>query len=80
LVTNPTGQPLNGITVEIVDTSTGIPARALRTNRLGQFQIAIPLTPGTYNIIAEKEGLVFAPVSVQVKGSIIPPIVISAKT
>lgn len=80
IVCDNNSQPLGGITVEIVDTATGIPARALRTNRLGQFQIAIPLTPGTYNVIAEKEGVVFEPVSIQVKGTIIPPILISTKT
>lgn len=80
IVIDSAGQPLNGITVEIIDTSTGIPSRALRTNRLGQFQIAIPLTPGFYNVIAEKDNLTFDPVSVQVKGDIVAPIVISAKT
>ena len=79
MVNNSSGQPLGGITVEIVDTATGIPARALRTNRLGQFQIAIPLTPGTYNVIAEMENMSFEPVSIQVKGTIIPPIILTAK-
>ncbi|KKU99345.1 MAG: Vegetative cell wall protein gp1, partial [Candidatus Amesbacteria bacterium GW2011_GWA1_48_9] len=74
-----TGSPLSGVTLEIVDSTTGIPARALRTNRLGQFQIAIPLPPGSYVINAEKEGLLFDPVSVTVANSVIPPIAITAK-
>ncbi|KKU62563.1 MAG: Minus agglutinin [Candidatus Amesbacteria bacterium GW2011_GWA1_47_16] len=74
------GQPLPGVTIEIVDAATGIPARALRTNRLGQFQIAIPLPKGSYIIQAEKESLLFDPVTIEAKGVIIPPINLSAKT
>ena len=72
-------QPLPNATVEIVDVATGLPARALRTNRLGQFQIAIPLPKGTYNVIAEKEGFAFNPVSVLVEGSLVPPVIIPGK-
>ncbi len=79
LITDDANQPLPQITVEIVDTNTGIPARALRTNKLGQFQIAIPLPAGTYNILAEKEGLKFDPVSIQVKGNIVPPVILQGK-
>lgn len=80
LITDPQNQPIPQITVEIVDVKTGIPARALRTNKLGQFQIAIPLPAGTYNVVAEKEGLTFDPVSVQIKGSIVPPVIIQGKS
>lgn len=80
MVVDAASQPLAQTTVEIIDTKTGIPARALRTNRLGQFQIAIPLPAGTYNVIAEKEGLTFDPVSIQAKGSIISPVIIHGKT
>ena len=65
--------------MEIIDTQTGIPARALRSNKLGQFQIAIPLPAGTYNVVAEKEGTGFDPVSVSVKGSLVPPVIIQGK-
>jgi hypothetical protein len=79
LVIDPQGQPLPNTTVEIIDTQTGIPARALRSNKLGQFQIAIPLPAGTYNVVAEKEGTGFDPVSVSVKGSLVPPVIIQGK-
>jgi hypothetical protein len=79
LVTDFTGQAITGSTIEIVDQASGIPARALRTNRLGQFQIAIPLPPGTYAINCEKENYNFAPVSVQITHGIVQPIIISAK-
>lgn len=71
---------IEGVTIEIIDSTTGIPARALRTNRLGQFQIAIPLANGTYVINAEKDGFMFDPVSVTAKGQLIPPITLLAKS
>jgi hypothetical protein len=79
LVMDPNNQPLPATTVEIVDTTTGIPARALRTNKLGQFQIAIPLPSGSYNVIVEKDGYVFDQVSIQIKGGVVPPVILQGK-
>jgi hypothetical protein len=79
LITDSEDKTLNGATIEIVDASTGIPVRALRSNRLGQFQIAIPLPPGSYIVNVEKDNLVFNPVSVTVANSIIQPIMIKAR-
>jgi hypothetical protein len=79
LIVDTSNQPLPGTTVEIVDTNTGIPARALRTNKLGQFQIAIPLPLGSYNVLVEKEGFTFDQVSIQIKGGIVPPVIVQAK-
>ncbi len=77
IVTDSQNQPLPSVTVEIVDTATSLPIRALRTNKLGQFQIAIPLPDGQYNLLVDKDNYVFAPASVQAAGRTIPPIVIS---
>ena len=80
IAVDPSGQALSAVTVEIVDKSSGVPARALRTNRLGQFQIAIPLPAGEYVINADKPGFVFDPSSVLVSHSaIIQPIILTAK-
>jgi hypothetical protein len=79
LIVDSANTPLSQTTVEVIDTATGIPARALRTNKLGQFQIAIPLPAGNYNIIAEKDGLKFTPVSIQVKGGIVSPVIIQGQ-
>lgn len=79
LVLDQSDKMLSGATIEIVDSATGIPVRALRSNRLGQFQIAIPLPVGSYIVNLEKEGFNFDPVSVQVKNSIIQPIVLKAR-
>lgn len=79
VVVDSSGKPVEGATVEIIDSTTGIPARALRTNRLGQFQIAIPLPSGSYVVNAEKDGFFFEPTSVQVQNQIIQPIIVKAK-
>lgn len=78
LVKDPTDISLEGAIVEIVDSATGIPARALRTNKLGQFQIATPLSNGSYTIIVDKQGFTFNPVLVQAEGTIIKPILVKA--
>lgn len=62
--------------LEIVASSTGIPVRALRTNKLGQFQIATPLPDGQYVVNTEKDGYKFASVSFTAEGKIIQPILI----
>lgn len=56
----------------------GIPARAVKTNPLGQFFIATPLNPGEYLITAEKEGLTFSTQQLSVTNKIIDPIEIRA--
>ncbi|MBI5358389.1 PrgI family protein [Candidatus Amesbacteria bacterium] len=73
------GKIVEGAIVEIINSETGIPVRALRSNKLGQFTIATPLSSGKYTIITEKDGLVFDPVSIQVNNSIIKSILLKAK-
>ncbi len=79
LVTKPNSDPLESAIIEIIDSQTSIPARALRTNRLGQFQIATPLAVGKYVIQTEKDSYIFDPVSIDINNTIIQPIIISAK-
>ena len=59
--------------------SQGIPVRALKTNKLGQFQIATSLDNDIYEIEVEKEGLSFDIIKIEAKGEIIAPIEIRAK-
>ena len=73
------GKIVEGAILEIKDPQ-GRPARALKTNMLGHFMIVTPLLDGRYEILAEKEGLVFEPVTFSAKGAIIPPISIWAKS
>ncbi len=69
---------LEGAIVEIINQETGMPVRALRSNKLGQFTIATPLSPGKYIISSELEKYVFEPVLIEVKNEIIKPILIKA--
>ncbi|MBI2021467.1 PrgI family protein [Candidatus Daviesbacteria bacterium] len=57
----------------------GLPVRALKTNKLGQFIAATPLPNSTYTINVEKDGLLFDVVEVELKGEILKPVIISAK-
>ena len=72
------GKIIEGAILEIRDTEQR-PVRALRTNKLGHFMIVTPLLDGKYEIITEKEGLNFAPISFSAEDKIIPPIAIWAK-
>lgn len=72
------GSLIEGAILEVRN-SKGMPVRALKTNKLGQFMIATPLENDTYEIETEKEGLEFDIIKIEVKGEIIPPIEIRAK-
>ena len=52
IVKDPRGNVLPGILVEVKD-KDGNPVRAFKTNQLGQFASATPLSPGTYTIELE---------------------------
>ncbi len=65
--------PLSNVIIEIL-TPEGIPARAVKTNILGQFFITTPLGNGTYTISAEKAGYTFPPQSLELTGQVLDPI------
>lgn len=69
---------IEGSIIEIRD-SAGRPVRALRSNKVGHFITVTPLDPGRYDIITEKEGYLFSPVSFEANGNLIPPILVSGK-
>lgn len=69
---------LDSAIIEIRD-SAGHPVRALRSNKVGHFITVTPLENGRYEIITEKEGYQFTPVSFEVMGEIIPPILVQGK-
>lgn len=72
------GKIVEAAIIEIKD-KEGLPIRALKTNKLGHFMIVTPLSIGTYEILTEKEGLTFEPISIEARGAIIPPMAIKAK-
>ena len=72
------GKIVEAAILEIKDVA-GRPVRAVKTNKVGHFSIVTSLQNGKYEIITEKEGLVFDSLTFEATGSIIPPIAIRAK-
>lgn len=77
MVVDKAGKMVENAIVQIVNDS-GIPARAIKTNSLGQFYTSTPLAEGKYAIEVEKEGYSFAPVGLQIKNQLIPPLLIKS--
>lgn len=69
---------LEGVVVVIYD-KEGLPVRALKTNKLGQFSGATPLPNGTYKIEMEKDNFSFDVLQIELSGQIIAPLSITAK-
>ncbi len=67
------GKIVENAIVQIVS-ADGIPARAMKTNALGQFYTSTPLNPGTYVIEVDKMGINFAPQQIVVNNTILSPI------
>lgn len=77
-VMDPDGGIVEGAILEVRDTM-GRPVRALRTNKAGNFMIVTPLIEGKYELITEKDGLIFDPIGFNAEGRIIDPIAVKAK-
>lgn len=78
IVTDSQGNYLEGVVVVTHD-KEGLPVRALKTNKLGQFLAATPLPNGTYTITLEKDSLNFDSYEVTLGGEALPPLKIAAK-
>lgn len=72
-----TGKILPGVIIEIRD-KQGLPVRALKSNKLGQFFIATPLSDGIYQVQAEHPLQKFAIIKLEAKNEIIPPLKIQS--
>jgi len=79
VATTPDGKLVEGAIVQILDAS-GLPARAIKTNALGQFATSTPLSPGNYTIEIESDGHAFTPQQLIINNSIIPPFEIRASS
>jgi hypothetical protein len=77
MVIDTENNPLVNAIVEIL-TPEGFPARAVKTNLLGQFFITTPLTAGTYIVRAEKDGLQFSPQELILNDEVVSPLEIRA--
>lgn len=78
IVRDATGNYLENVVVVIYD-KEGLPVRALKTNKLGQFSGSTPLPNGTYNIELEKDNLVFDTLQIILEGKVLPPLGVMAK-
>lgn len=72
------GNYMEGVVVVIYD-KEGLPVRALKTNKLGQFTGSTPLPNGLYTVELEKDGFVFDVLQVELTGILLPPLSIAAK-
>lgn len=78
IVTDSNGSPLEAAVIVVRDPS-GIPVRALKTNKLGQFLSATPLGNGSYTIETENDIAVFRTFSVNLEGKVVGPIQIQGE-
>lgn len=72
------GNSIEGVIV-VIHNSEGVPVRALKTNKLGQFSGATPLAPGSYTISLEKEGFDLGSVSVTLRDEVLSPLLLTIK-
>lgn len=75
------GNLLPGILVTILDRE-GVPLRALKTNKLGQFAASTPLPNNTYVVEVEdpRSRFVFTRVQITLNGNVVPALEIIAKS
>jgi hypothetical protein len=75
IVKDARGKVLPNMIVEVVDQS-GNPVRAFKTNALGQFSSATPLTAGNYQILIEDTRRVheFNPIDIEINNKIFQPL------
>lgn len=78
IVTDSVGNYLEGAIVVAHDRQ-GLPVRALKSNKLGQFVAATPLPNGEYSITVEKDNLSFDKVGIELNNQVLPPILVAAK-
>lgn len=69
---------LEGVVAVIYD-KEGLPVRALKTNKLGQFSGSTPLSNGTYTLELEKDNYSFDVLQIQLDGGVMPPLLITAR-
>jgi len=65
--------------VVVIYDKEGLPVRALKTNKLGQFTGSTPLPNGTYTIELEKDSFNFDVLQIELTGPVLPPLQIVAK-
>lgn len=81
LVRDDGGNFLPGILVTVTN-NDGVPVRALKTNKLGQFAASTQLAPGTYFVEVEdpRERFTFSRVQITLNNTVVPVLEIIAKS
>lgn len=78
LISKSDGSPAVGAILTVYDVN-GIPVRALKTNKLGQFLSVTSLTSGQYRVEIESQDVQFNPVSINLTGQVMAPLEIVGK-
>lgn len=65
--------------IAVIYDREGLPVRALKTNKLGQFTGSTPLSNGTYKLALEKDNYSFDILQIELAGEVLPPLIITAK-
>jgi hypothetical protein len=78
IVTTKDGAPIEKAILVVRD-SHGIPVRALKTNKLGQFLSATPLSDGNYTVEVEVDSHKFATIGLELTGQVLPPLEIRSE-
>ena len=78
IINDGSGAYLEGVVAVIYD-KEGLPVRALKTNKLGQFSGSTPLPNGTYTLELEKDNFIFDVLQIELGGEILPPLLITPK-
>lgn len=73
LVMTHEGAPIEKIILVVKD-SHGIPVRALKTNKLGQFLSATPLASGVYTVEVDSQDYPFKPFTINLTGQVLSPL------
>lgn len=78
IVKDSRGAYLEGV-IAVIHDKEGLPVRALKTNKLGQFTGSTPLPNGVYTLELEKENYAFDVLQIELTDKVLPPILITAK-
>lgn len=72
------GNYLDNVVV-VIHNHDGLPVRALKTNKLGQFTGATPLPSGPYTVTLEKEHMEFDTFKITLNDLVLSPVEVYAK-
>lgn len=78
IVTDSANNYLEGVIV-VTHNIEGLPVRALKTNKLGQFVAATPLPNGEYTLSLERDNLSFDTIAISLDGKVLPPVLVAAR-